>query len=440
MSTVNGTIKRITDKGFGFITAPDGVEYFFHQSACTSTPFDSLREGDGVTFSSARAPRARAPRTSSRPSPASLCAVGGRVPPSAPHSHGTALASKIMHNARAEEEPMIQWKRWMLAGAIVALGSVGHVSGQADCDRACLRTMLDQYLAAVVKHDPSAAPLRRRVPADRERDQRATRCWRVEDRNRPRQDAAPVLDAVSGQAGYYGLIEEGDGVAVTTVRVRVQNRKLTEAEWYLARANDPGLNGPRQPGRPPANLHNPDYLIANPPPERVVPRAQRLSRDELVAVTNSYFDAITSHDGSVALTHPGCGRAENGSPAPAGRFFPRPAGAAAPAANAAVQRLRVGAGQLQPLDGGRAADSAGGRRSADGAGAWPFSSAVRARRRRATCSASGSTSRRAGSGPSTRRCSTRRPTLAVPNWPPYDGNWPLPASTVPAPAPPPAQP
>src|SRR6185436_15906559 len=24
--------------------------------------------------------------------------------------------------------------------------------------------------------------------------------------------------------------------------------------------------------------------------------------------------------------------------------------------------------------------------------------------------------------------------LAVPNWPPYDGNWPLPASTVPAPA------
>jgi hypothetical protein len=27
------------------------------------------------------------------------------------------------------------------------------------CDRACLRTTLDQYLAAVVKHEPSAAPL-----------------------------------------------------------------------------------------------------------------------------------------------------------------------------------------------------------------------------------------------------------------------------------------
>src|SRR6185503_14503773 len=26
------------------------------------------------------------------------------------------------------------------------------------------------------------------------------------------------------------------------------------------------------------------------------------------------------------------------------------------------------------------------------------------------------------------------PELAVPNWPPYDGNWPLPATTIPAPA------
>ena len=28
-----------------------------------------------------------------------------------------------------------------------------------DCDRACLKTTLDQYLNAVIKHDPSAAPL-----------------------------------------------------------------------------------------------------------------------------------------------------------------------------------------------------------------------------------------------------------------------------------------
>ena len=45
-----GTIKRLTDKGFGFIVAGDGTEYFFHNSACTQTHFDDLREGQTVTF------------------------------------------------------------------------------------------------------------------------------------------------------------------------------------------------------------------------------------------------------------------------------------------------------------------------------------------------------------------------------------------------------
>ena len=48
---MNGTIKRlVSDKGFGFIAAGDGTEYFFHQSACTGTAFDQLREGQAVTF------------------------------------------------------------------------------------------------------------------------------------------------------------------------------------------------------------------------------------------------------------------------------------------------------------------------------------------------------------------------------------------------------
>jgi CspA family cold shock protein len=52
-----GTIKRITNKGFGFIATPDGTEYFFHQSACTSTPFDSMREGQTVTFTVGQGPK-----------------------------------------------------------------------------------------------------------------------------------------------------------------------------------------------------------------------------------------------------------------------------------------------------------------------------------------------------------------------------------------------
>jgi len=57
MATTNGTIKRLTDKGFGFIAAADGTEYFFHQSACKGVRFDELREGQSVTFEVGRGPK-----------------------------------------------------------------------------------------------------------------------------------------------------------------------------------------------------------------------------------------------------------------------------------------------------------------------------------------------------------------------------------------------
>jgi hypothetical protein len=313
-----------------------------------------------------------------------------------------------------------------------------NASAQTNCDRACLRTLLNQYLDAVIKHDPKAAPL---VVGFRQTENAinvapGSGVWKTVTGLGKMQRR--YLDDVSGQAGYYGLIEEGGNVALATVRLRVVNRKLTEAEWYLARENDPGLNGARQPGRPPANLLNPEYLIANPPPDRVVPKAQRLSRDELVAVVNSYFDAITSHDGSIALTHPGCGRAENGSPAPGGKFLPpapRAAGAPAPAAPApnapandcvsglANFNLSMVVARRIPL--------------VDEEAQMTLGMAVFIRR------PGSSTPRNVFSewfNVEDGRIRTiytamfyPAPELAVPNWPPYEGNWPLPASMVPPP-------
>ncbi|MGZ9059866.1 MAG: cold-shock protein [Burkholderiaceae bacterium] len=57
-AAVSGTIKRIvSDKGFGFVAAEDGTEYFFHNSACVGTRFDELREGQTVTFEKGQGPK-----------------------------------------------------------------------------------------------------------------------------------------------------------------------------------------------------------------------------------------------------------------------------------------------------------------------------------------------------------------------------------------------
>lgn len=53
-----GTIKRIVgDRGFGFITQADGSEIFFHRSKVAGDGFDSLTEGQRVTYEKAMDPR-----------------------------------------------------------------------------------------------------------------------------------------------------------------------------------------------------------------------------------------------------------------------------------------------------------------------------------------------------------------------------------------------
>jgi len=62
-SMANGTVKKlVSDRGFGFITAEDGKDYFFHRDGLDSSiDFDRLVGGEKVAFeieSSPRGPRA----------------------------------------------------------------------------------------------------------------------------------------------------------------------------------------------------------------------------------------------------------------------------------------------------------------------------------------------------------------------------------------------
>ena len=48
---MNGTIKTLTDRGFGFITREgEAKDLFFHSNELNGVAFDELKEGDAVTF------------------------------------------------------------------------------------------------------------------------------------------------------------------------------------------------------------------------------------------------------------------------------------------------------------------------------------------------------------------------------------------------------
>ena len=55
---MEGTIKRLTDKGFGFISDGSDKDLFFHSSAMQGTRFDDLREGQKVEFTVGQGPKA----------------------------------------------------------------------------------------------------------------------------------------------------------------------------------------------------------------------------------------------------------------------------------------------------------------------------------------------------------------------------------------------
>jgi hypothetical protein len=183
------------------------------------------------------------------------------------------------------------------------------VSAQS-CNRDCLKRHLDTYLAAVASHKPETGNLwvgfRQTenavvIPEGQGVWKNVTALGSIQRH---------YLDPVQSQAGYFGTVMMGEEEAVVAIRVKVQWNQVTEAEWFISRKSDPGLTG--EPGKTPFNL---ETLRSTLPAQRVVPKAERMpQREALQAVVNSYFDGITSHNGFIVKGHPGCSRYENGFP------------------------------------------------------------------------------------------------------------------------------
>jgi hypothetical protein len=315
--------------------------------------------------------------------------------------------------------------------AALLVGGATMAAAANDCDRTCLKNSLDQYLNAVIKHDPSTAPL---FAGFRQTENAVvvrlgTGAWKTVTGLGKVQRR--YLDPVSGQAGYFGTVEEGSDLAIVTIRLKVESRKITEAEWLIARKGNPGLNGLTATGQPSGNFFDPDNLAANPPPDKPVSKENRSLREAMIAATNSYFDGITTHDGSIIMAYPGCNRTENGNTVTGRGARGGPAAKAGQTgtsdctSNLATINIQNVAARRYPV--------------VDEEAGVVLAIAVFLRK-------PGTTTRRnvlsewfVIENNKIRSIYSAmfypEPQEPVPNWPPYDGNWALPA-TLAAPAPP----
>jgi hypothetical protein len=119
--------------------------------------------------------------------------------------------------------------------AIAALGSV-VLSAAPACDRACMTALVDQYLAAVVKHDPSGLPL---SPGVRFTENTAEikigdGLW-VSASEAPTTFKIYAVDPATSQVAFYGVMKELDKPLIIALRLKVIHGHITEIEHVLAR-------------------------------------------------------------------------------------------------------------------------------------------------------------------------------------------------------------
>lgn len=189
-----------------------------------------------------------------------------------------------------------------LAAVLLTCG-VAHAQEDAPrCDRACLREALDTYLAAVFKHDPGAARLTDDHYATENTAvvRKGERFWK--DIGGYGALQRRYFDPVNGAAAFLGLLKQSGQDVVSSVRIKVENGKVAEAEWIV---EQPG-QGSTAAARRNATLdaaqqqlrHEAEDMVRYPPPEGSLPESERRSRFYMISMANDYFQAGANHDAS----------------------------------------------------------------------------------------------------------------------------------------------
>ena len=190
------------------------------------------------------------------------------------------------------------------AGAARAQAPAASGSGPpapTHCPRACMTELMDRYLDALVRHDPSGLPLSKgvRFTENTEEIKIGEGLW-ISSSKGPTSFKVYAVDPASSQVAFYGLMEERGRPIQIVIRLKLINGRITEIEHVINRGNlSPAAMANLQAPRP--------ALVSD------VPTPERTPRDLMINAADDYFEAIEHQDGSRAPFAPDCDRRENGS-------------------------------------------------------------------------------------------------------------------------------
>jgi hypothetical protein len=190
-------------------------------------------------------------------------------------------------------------KSWIVAPVLLLTFSASMLAVGKHCDRSCMIALTDQYLAALVKHDPAGLPLARGVRfTENTAEIRIGNGLWVGASEAPSPFKIYAVDPESNQVGFYGVMKENGRPLIIALRLKVVDGEITEIEHVLAR----NLRPDRM-----QNLITPRAAFLSD-----VPPAERTPRQDMINAANSYFESIEHGNGELAPFAEDCERHENG--------------------------------------------------------------------------------------------------------------------------------
>jgi hypothetical protein len=193
-----------------------------------------------------------------------------------------------------------------VAGCVLASVAAAQEGRQkllpAQCDRVCLIGLVDQYLEALVAHDPSRLPLAPNVKFTENGQVMKVGDGMWGTATKIGKYKHYVADPQGGAVGFIGTVDESDQYAILGLRMKIANRQVVEIETLASRKDGPGDGDKLNEQTLPAIW------------SETVPPEQRVSRQKMVEIANSYFEKIERGNGNHPTPFdPSCNRIENGT-------------------------------------------------------------------------------------------------------------------------------
>src|SRR3990167_2641404 len=171
--------------------------------------------------------------------------------------------------------------------------TAAHESGTnsnaaTDCDRACLYAMADDYLAALVKKNPSRLPWADHVVFTDNNVQLeiGDGTWNTVDGKRYYD--LKFADPRTGQVAWFGVIEEHGVPAIMALRLAIEGGEIAEVEQVVTRKVE---------NSPFPSIDT--YVTPRPIMLADVPMARRTARARMISLADGYFDTIQLNDGPI---------------------------------------------------------------------------------------------------------------------------------------------